>query len=297
MTLRDFLLLCVICFAWGINLPMTKFVVGDVPPLFYAFARFAAIALVLIPFLRPIPKNLGTVFLIAMCIGGGNFALLFLGLQASPASAAAITGQLGLPITTILSLLFLGEKVRWRRGLGIALAFVGVIVIAYDPSKIGLSVGLLYIVGSAFIGSVGGIMMKQMQPIPAMNLQAWVGLFSVPPLLLATALLEPNPLHGIEALGWGPFIGAVAFSALIVSVFGHGAYYNLLKKYDVTLLAPLTLMTPVWAVIVGIVFLGEHAAPKLLLGGAITLLGVAMIAMRPNAKVAPEAIAPASTNA
>jgi O-acetylserine/cysteine efflux transporter len=297
MSLRDFLLLCVICLAWGVNLPMTRLVVTDVPPLFYAFMRFFVIAVVLIPFLKPIPKEMGKVFAIAMCIGGGNFALLFLGLQASPASAAAITGQLGLPFTTILSLLFLGEKVRWRRGLGIALAFVGVIVIAYDPSKIGLSVGLLYIVGAAFIGSVGGVMMKQMPPIPALNLQAWVGALSVPPLLVATALLEPNPLPGIDTLGWGPFVFAVAFSALVVSVFGHGAYYNLLKKYDITLLAPLTLMTPVWAVVIGIVFLGEAAAPKLLIGGAITLAGVAMIAVRPNAKVAPEAIAPSSRSA
>src|SRR3990167_762233 len=137
MSLRDFGLLFLICFVWGVNLVMTRWVVSDfhVPPLFFAAVRFLGVAVVLLPFLRPVPKNLATLFIIAMLIGCLNFGLLFLGLANADVSAAAVTGQLGVPMSTLMSMVFLGEKIGWRRALGITLAFAGVGVIAFDPGS------------------------------------------------------------------------------------------------------------------------------------------------------------------
>ena len=148
MAFRDFLLLFAVCLVWGLNIVLTRWVVADVgvPPLFFAAVRF--------------PADLKMLFIIAMLIGSLNFALLFMGLQQAEASAAAVTGQLGVPISTLMSMAFLGETIGWRRGLGIMLAFAGVVLIAVDPGSFGISVGLLYIVASAFIGSAGGILMS-----------------------------------------------------------------------------------------------------------------------------------------
>ena len=290
MSGRDFALLALVCFVWGVNLPLTKWVVEDVPPIFAAALRFIGIAIVLAPFLRPVPRQLGLVLLVSLCVGGVHFALLFLGLANAPASAAAIVGQLGLPFSTILSVIFLQEVVRWRRGLGIVLSFVGVVVIAYDPSSFGVSLGLLFIVASALVASIGGVWMKRMDPLPALNLQAWVGLFSIAPACAASALFETNQVEGLISAGPLAWV-AIGFSILVVSIFGHAVYYTLLKRYDVTLLAPLTLMTPLWAVAIGIFALGEAVTGKLLLGGALTLAGVALIAMRRNAVLPPESLA------
>ncbi|MEM8919905.1 MAG: EamA family transporter, partial [Pseudomonadota bacterium] len=118
MNLRDFSLLFVVCFLWGLNVVLTRWVIADmsVPPIFYAALRFGLIALLLIPFLRPVPKKIGQLFLIAMGIGAAHFAFLFLGLQTAEASAAAVATQLGVPFSTLLSMVFLGEKIGWRRG-------------------------------------------------------------------------------------------------------------------------------------------------------------------------------------
>ena len=102
MNFRDFVLLAAVCFVWGLNLVVTRWVVADagVPPLFFAAMRFVGIALVLLWFLRPIPKNLGTLFLIAMGMGAVHFALLFQGLAQAEASAVSVVGQLGVPFST-----------------------------------------------------------------------------------------------------------------------------------------------------------------------------------------------------
>jgi O-acetylserine/cysteine efflux transporter len=289
MSLRDFGLLFLICFIWGVNLVMTRWVVADfgVPPLFFAAIRFLGVAVLLIPFLRPVPKNLGTLFLIAMLIGCLNFGFLFVGLANADVSAAAVTGQLGVPISTLMSMVFLGERIGWRRGLGISLAFAGVIVIAFDPTSFSLSFGLLLIVVAAVLGSAGGIIMKRMPPMHPLNLSAWVGLFSFAPLFAISGLLETGQVSAYMAGGWQVWLASL-FAIVGVSIFAHSAFYTLLKRYDVSLLSPLTLMTPLWGVLFGVTLLSEPFTWKLVIGGAVSLAGVFLIAIRPNT-VLPEA--------
>ncbi len=291
MNFRDFLLLSAVCFVWGLNLVVTRWVVADagVPPVFFAGMRFAGIALVLFWFLRPIPKNLGTLFLIAMGMGAVHFALLFTGLANAEASSVSVVGQLGVPFSTLMSMAFLGEVVGWRRGLGIMLAFAGAILIAVDPNTFQLSFGLLYVVFAALIASGAGILMKRMPSISALQMQAWIGLFSFAPLFAVSGLIEG------DQNGWGAFIeggwlvwAATIFAVLGVSVFGHGGFYHLIKKYDISLLSPLTLMTPVWGVVLSIVLLGEVLTLQLIVGAAISLGGVFVILVRPN-RAMPEA--------
>ncbi len=291
MNFRDFVLLAAVCFVWGLNLVVTRWVVADagVPPIFFAAMRFAGIALVLLWFLRPIPKNLGTLFLIAMGIGAVHFALLFQGLANAEASAVSVVGQLGVPFSTLMSMAFLGETVGWRRGLGILLAFAGALLIAVDPQSFSLSFGLVYVVFAALIASGAGILMKRMPRISAMQMQAWIGLFSFAPLFAVSGLIES------DVNGWAAFIeggwlvwAATAFAVLGVSVFGHGVFYTLIKKYEISLLSPLTLMTPIWGVVLSIALLGEVLTLQLVVGAAISLGGVFVILIRPN-RAMPEA--------
>jgi len=291
MTFRDFMLLSAVCFVWGLNLVVTRWVIADagVPPLFFAGMRFAGIALVLFWFLKPIPKNLSMLFLIAMGMGAVHFALLFMGLANAEASSVSVVGQLGVPFSTLLSMAFLGEVVGWRRGLGIMLAFAGAVLIAVDPTTFTFSYGLLYVVAAAAVASCAGILMKKMPPIGAMQMQAWIGLFSFAPLFAVSGLVEGN------ADGWNAFIdggwwvcAATAFAVLGVSVFGHGGFYTLIKKYDISLLSPLTLMTPVWGVVLSVALLNETLTLQLVVGAAISLGGVFVILVRPN-KQMPEA--------
>ncbi len=291
MSFRDFILLAAVCFVWGLNLVVTRWVVADagVPPIFFAAMRFAGIALVLVWFLRPIPKHLGTLFLIAMGIGAVHFAFLFLGLAKAEASAVSVVGQLGVPFSTLMSMAFLGEKVGWRRGLGIMLAFAGAILIAVDPQTFQLTIGLLYVVFAALVASGAGILMKRMPSISALQMQAWIGLFSFAPLFATSGLLEG------DLDGWGSFAAggwlvwaATAFAVLGVSVFGHGGFYTLIKKYDISLLSPLTLMTPIWGVVLSVALLGEVLTLQLVVGAAISLGGVFVILVRPN-RAMPEA--------
>ena len=84
---------------------------------------------------------------------------------------------------------------------------------------------------------------------------------------------------------------AIVFSVIAVSIVGHSAYYSLVKKYDVTLVMPFTLMVPIWAVIASVIFLNEQVTLQLVVGGLICLAGVGLIAMRQNKSLGKEGLA------
>jgi drug/metabolite transporter (DMT)-like permease len=47
----------------------------------------------------------------------------------------------------------------------------------------------------------------------------------------------------------------------------------------------LTLLTPVWAVVLGVLVLNEPLTGQLLAGAGLALFGVGIIAVRPNARL------------
>ena len=283
MSLRDFGLLVLICLAWAGSNIVSKLVVAHwgVPPLYYAAVRFALVAAITLPWLLPAPRPTWRMVLVGLLMGGGNFALLFMGLTTASPSAAAVVIQLGVPFTTVLSVLMLGERIRWRRGIGIALTLLGAVVVMWSPHGIELSVGLWLIVAAAVTGSLGAVMMKQIEGVKPLQFQAWVGFSSVWPLAAMSAFMEPGQVAAGLHAGW-PFLGAVVFSALVVSVLAHTAYYGLIQRYEANLIAPLTLMTPLFTIGLGVVVTNDHFDLRMGIGAALALLGVLIIALRRN---------------
>jgi O-acetylserine/cysteine efflux transporter len=283
MSLRDFGLLVLVCLIWASNNIISKFAVSHLgaPPLFYAAVRFAVVVLAVFPWLRPLPRPLWRMVLVGLLMGGGNFALLFVGLQTATPSAVAVVVQLGVPITTLLSMFMLGEQIRWRRGIGMALTLAGALAVMWDPGGFVLSPGLMFVVAAAFTGSLGAVMMKQMEGIKPLQFQAWVGLSSLLPLIALSAWLERGQVHA-GLLGEWRFWAAAVYSGLVVSVVAHTLYYGLIQRYEATLISPLTLMTPLATIALGVALLGDPFGPRMVLGTALALAGVLIIALRRN---------------
>ena len=283
MALRDFALLVLMCLVWALNNIVSKIVVAHwgVPPLYYAGARFLVVMLCTLPWLLPAPRPLWRMIVVCQLIGGANFALMFMGLKTASPSAASIVVQLGVPMTTALSMLMLGEQVRWRRGIGMALTLAGAVVVMWNPHGLTMSTGLWLVAAAALTGSLGAVMMKQMEGVKPLRFQAWVGATSALPLLGASALTEHGQWQAGLAAGW-PFLGAVLFSALVVSVLAHTTYYSLIQKYEATLISPLTLLTPLFTIVLGVLVTHDHFDVRMGIGATLALAGVLIIALRPN---------------
>jgi O-acetylserine/cysteine efflux transporter len=281
LTPRDLAFLVGICLIWGFNLIASKVGVAHFPPVFFTLLRFTVLAALLLPFLRWHAGKMERLMLAAMLSGGAQFALLFIGVHLSKGVASvAIATQLGVPFTTLMSVLFLGEVIRWRRWLGIGLAFAGVAVIGFQPGMLEHRWGLALVIASTLIGSLGLVAVKSLgESLRPLELQAWFAWSSVPLLLFLTLFLENGQVEAVRTAGWLDW-GAMLFTALISSLVAHTGFYWLVSRYPVTSISPLTLLSPIFSVAFGATLLGEPITGRILLGGVLTLTGVFIIAMR-----------------
>lgn len=270
---------------FGFNLIASKYGMGQLPPLFFTALRFALVAAVLWPLLRLPRPQLGLILQVALAVGVLHFGLMYLGLAlADDVSTVAIALQMVVPFTTLLSIVMLGERVGWRRTLGMALAFGGVLLIAFDPRVMGYLGALVLVLLGGLAMAFGTILMKRLSGVKPLELQAWIGVVGAPALLLVSLVVERGQLEAARSAA--PLVWlAVAFSALGASVIAHGALYWLIQRYEVSLISPLMLLSTVFSVVFGVWLMGDVLTPAILLGGVATLAGVAVIAVRSGGRV------------
>jgi O-acetylserine/cysteine efflux transporter len=183
------------------------------------------------------------------------------------------------PMTTLLAWWLLGERFAWRTGLAIALSFAGVLVLGFDPIVLDRPMALVLMLISAAFLAVGTVMMKGLRDLDVASQQGWTALFSVLPLLAISAWLEPGALLRLPQASWVAWAGAL-YAAFISSLLGHGLYYVLVQRHPVARVMPWLLLVPLLAMGLGIAFWGDRPGPRLLVGGAMVLGGVLLIALR-----------------
>jgi O-acetylserine/cysteine efflux transporter len=277
---RDLALLLGMNLIWGLNLIASKVGVGQFPPIFFTALRFASLALFLLPMLRIHRGQMTYLCAAALLTGPASFALLFAGIYlAEDAATVAIATQMGVPFSTLLSVWLLGETIRWRRTLGIALAFAGIVIIAFDPRVILYWEGLMLVVGSCFVSALGLIFLKRLRDIKPLELQSFVALVGGSMLLILSFGLESGQMDAIRNANWQGWT-ALAFTTLLSSLVAHTAWYYLVARYPVTSLSPLTLLSPLFGILFGVTLLDDQLTPRMLLGGAVTLAGVLIVVVR-----------------
>jgi len=276
----DLLLILLANAAWSLNFLVGKAGVEHFPPLLFSSLRFTALILLLAPWLRWLPGKMRPILEISFLLGVFHFSMIFIGLEASgDIASVAIAAQLYVPFSALLAVVWLGERLgRWRI-IGITAAFAGVLVIGFDPTVINHLDALAWIAGASLAMAIATILMRRLSGVGVFTLQAWIGAVAAPCLLLLSMLLEQGQMEALHTAGWFYFAMPV-YSAVGASIIGHGIVYYLLTRYPVSLITPLLLLAPVLAVLLGVLFWGDQPTWKLLLGGLMTLAGVAVITLR-----------------
>ncbi len=277
-------LMLLICAIWGYNFVASKIAVGQFPPVFFTGMRFIGLGLLMVPWLKWQKGQMHLVLPAALMMGTLHFALMFNGIAlADDVSVVAVVVQLGVPISTLMAWALLGEKVRWKRGAGIALAFIGTMVISFDPKVFGYMGAILYCLGSVFAMSYGQVLVRRISGVDTFTMQAWVGAISGPSLLLISLIFEDGQTTSMLEAGWVHW-SMLAYAIIGVSLVGHGGAYYLLRKYPVSIVNPGFTLAPILGIVSGILFLDERLSERVLIGAALTLAGVLIVTLR-EAKV------------
>ncbi len=282
MSVKEFLVLFLVCVIWGMHFIVMKVTVGNTaPPLFYAAVRMTIVMVLLLPWLKWHAGSMRYVLMAGLGYGALNYAFMFPAMGMTTAAAGAITIELYVPFSIILSVIWLGDRIGPKRIFGIALAFLGVTVIAMGkPDETAgplFLMGIILMVGAAMSEAVGAVLVKKVTGIKPLALLAWFAVVGTVVLWVLTWQIEDNQMQSFAPENRMNFLWALLYSALLVSVVAHASYYWLLQRLPIYIVSTSGLMTTVVAIAAGHYILGEALTPQLLMGAALTLLGIGFI--------------------
>ncbi|MDB2437685.1 DMT family transporter [Hellea sp.] len=285
MSIREFIVLFVVCLLWGLHFIVMKVTIGGTAdPLFYAALRMSLVAIIMLPWLKWHKSLMLPIIGAGLGYGALNYAFMFPALGMTTASAAAITIELYVPFSIILSVIVFKDKIGFYKLIGILLAFIGVIIIAAaKPDETAgpyFILGILLMVGAAMSEAIGAVLVKFVKNVGPLQLLAWFAVIGSCVLWPLSLLLEDKQLDAFAPENRTAFILALAYSALLVSIVAHGSYYWLLQRLPIYIVSSTGLMTTVIAVMASALILGEALTPHLIIGGLVTLGGIGLILAR-----------------
>jgi O-acetylserine/cysteine efflux transporter len=279
MRISHLLLALIVCVAWGLNAVAAKVGVTFIPPVFFTGLRFIFVLMFIVPWLKPARGRWQVLIPAVFFIGGLHFALIFSGVKYSDASTMAIVNQLYVPISVLLAMFWLGERVALRRWLGIALAFCGVVVFSLDASVSSHLFGVILLIVDAFSMALGTVLLRRLSGISPFMMQAWMAVIGIPFLFATSFIFESGQIGSLSAAPWQAW-AALAYTVIAGSLIGHTGYYVLLQHYEVSLVGSVLLLSPAIGVLGGIAILGEPFTPLIVVGAVMTLAGIAVVLRR-----------------
>jgi len=206
----------------------------------------------------------------------GAMMSVYWGAQYIPSGLISVLYGLSPMVIGLFSALWLGERFFTPAKLGgLLLALCGLAVIFLPQSGVdGVSIyGLAGVLLSVLCHSISAVWVKrigsQMHPL-AINsgaLSLAVPLYLLSWLLFGGEVPAVLPQHSL---------GAILYLALFGTVIGFNLYFYVLKRVPASVVALITLITPVLALLLGQGLNGEQIAPQVWYGSATILLGLSL---------------------
>ena len=275
--LRDTLIATAINVMWGFNLIATKMAVLATKPLTAGALRLLIVIVVCSPYLRRVPGRMGLVMLFAFINGALFLIVMTLALSVSRnVGALAIGGQLGIPFSLLLGIVFLGERLSRRQVIGTLLAFAGVVVLVFDPVVVDEWRGLALMTLGALIWAVSNLIQRRLAGVSVMTMFAWNGVVGAAVLIPLSLILEMDAVLLVPEIPASAFAW-IAFSALGSTVVGQGAMAWLLQRHPVSSVMPLGLAAPVVAVLASSAIFDTAITSLMMLGGVMAIGGVGLL--------------------
>ena len=276
LTPAEYAALFAIVVIWGVNNAAAKVVTETVPPLFVGAWRFGMAALVLLPFLRPpFPRPWRLVAWVAG-LGTLHFAVVYVCFAlAEDLTPLAVSLQLWIPFVAVLSLLFLKEPLTRPAVAGLAVAFVGVVIMTADP--VALRDWRAIVLGAfASLVWAGATLAARRAAMPPLKLQAVLSVVAAPVLFGGSLVLEPGWDEAFRAAT--PTVWAcMLWASLVSSVGATGLLFWLVQRREAGRVTPYLLLTPVCSIAIGALFLGDVLTPQILAGAAAVIGGIALV--------------------
>jgi drug/metabolite transporter (DMT)-like permease len=282
-------LLLVCCLFWGFQQILIK-TTSEVPPLWQASLRFAGASVMLWVWCAARRIKLfsadGTLGagLLAGLLFAGEFSCIYLGLRSTTASRLTVFLYTSPFVVAVLLPRFVPtERLRPVQWVGLVIAFIAVAVAFSEGFSSGTTASQLH--GDALALAAGALWglttlviraSKLMTVSPEKTLFYQVAVTALVAPLLSLALGETWTLS-YSSYSWG----SLALQTAVGAFASYLTWMWLLRHYPATQMSSFTFLTPVFALVFGVMLLDEPLTVRLMLALCGVALGIVLVNRRP----------------
>ena len=277
-----------LCFVWGSTWLAIKVGLGSLPPITFAGIRFVIASCLLASYAIAkrvkFPKDANSwrvMLFLSLSQIAVPYALAFWGEQYMTAGLTSLLfATLPFFVAVLAHFMIPGERVTTRKVSAMLLCFIGVAVIFSRELMLTVNSfwgGIAVVASAGIAGCANVVGKKYSQSINStVNVVVQMGVGSI---LLVTAglLLE----HGVPLNFDYTSIFAIVYLAVLGSTFAFVALYWLFTRMEVTRISLFTFITPIVAVLLGWLILGESVDVNVAIGGSLILVGVVLLSRAP----------------
>jgi len=272
----------VYCLLWSAAFVGSKVAVTYCPPYMVLSIRFllAGSLILLIARGRGMSWNLSrrdtAVFaVLGICNNALYLGLSYFGLRTVSAGLAALIISANPVLTAVLATMVLGERMTWRKVLGLVLGIAGVAFIVADRISLGTdaTTGVVFTLGALVSMVAGTILYKLMAPQGSLWIGNGVQNTAAGLVLIPFAVFADT---GTVTLNW-QLVLAFAFLVLFVSIFAYLIWFYLLDAVGATAASAYHFLMPPLGMLFGWLLLGEHIALTDLAGIIPVAIGIWLV--------------------
>jgi drug/metabolite transporter (DMT)-like permease len=283
VTPAGLLLLAITSVGWGFNWPVTKYLLGELPPLTLRGSTgvIGAGLLALLALLRGqslrVPRKLWPRLLLAALLNVGCWmALMGLALLWLPASEAALIAYTMPVWASILAWPILGERPNGLRVISLVMAFAGLSAIMGGnglATSIAKMPGIIMALGGSLGFAVGTVLAKKLPlTLPPLSAAAWQIGVGCLPVAIAGLSIERTNLAALSQTGWI----LIVYATVIQFCVAYVAWFAALKRLPASVAAIGTMAVPVIGVVTSALALHEPLGIGQIAALGFTLGGVAL---------------------
>lgn len=275
--------LAITSIGWGFNWPVTKFLLGELPPLtlrgvtgVFGAVLLAALALVRGDSLKVAPGIWPRLATAAILNVTGWMVLMGLALLWLPASEAALIAYTMPVWASLIAWPVLGERPTVLRTLGLVMAFAGLASIM-GGNGIAASAEKLPGIIMALCGAIGfavGTVFSKKYPIhlPPVTAAAWQIGIGCLPISIVGLLIETSHLDKVTPVGWWLLI----YSTVVQFCIAYVSWFAALARLPASVAAIGTMAVPVIGVVASAIALHETLGPGQIASLIFTLAAVVL---------------------
>lgn len=270
---------------WGFNFVVIRWGMEGIDPITMTTLRFLLTAVPLIFFIKKPNVNLSIVALYGILFGAGLWGVVNIAVSlGTPAGMSSLLLQSSVFFTLLAAIVVFKETLPLKNTLGIAMAFVGFIVILlYRQSSLPLLGGMLVLVAALF-WTVCNVIVRQHKPENVVGFIVWSSLFVPIPVLLFS-LAQSYFLNGNidfahiiqlpDMKGWV----SILFQSYVTTLFGYGIWTWAIAKHGLSNVAPFSLLVPISGLFSGWVIYDETLSTSSIVGAVLIMLGLILLSI------------------